>query len=89
MVDGAARSNYWKRPVLESVIPVVEGSRHVATSRDAIQAVAGWMAYETFIFPSGSLIAIDEGHTYVVEDLDTFALRRFGTDIEGKADHGT
>ena len=55
MLADAARPNYWNRPVLESVIPVIEQSRHVATSPEAVQAVAGWMAYETFIFPSGSV----------------------------------
>lgn len=48
------KAGYWERPVLQSVIPVVENSRHVTTSPDAIDAVAGWMAYETFTFPSGS-----------------------------------
>jgi len=46
---------YWERPVLESVMPVIEESKHVQTSRSAVDAVASWMAYETFIFPSGSV----------------------------------
>jgi hypothetical protein len=55
MLAEAAGSNYWNRPVLQSVIPVIEQSRHVRTSPEAVQAVAGWMAYETFILPSGSV----------------------------------
>ncbi|GMR03058.1 MAG: hypothetical protein BMS9Abin20_1418 [Acidimicrobiia bacterium] len=48
-----ASASYWGRPVLESVIPVVESSHHVRTSRDAVRAVAGWMAFEEFTLPGG------------------------------------
>jgi len=48
-------ASYWEQPVLQSVMPVVENSRHVTTSRDAVDAVAKWMAFETFVFPSGSV----------------------------------
>jgi hypothetical protein len=46
-------AQYWHRPVLRSVVPVIEQSRHVRTSVEAVGAVAGWMAYESFEFPSG------------------------------------
>jgi hypothetical protein len=55
MLAQATGSSYWNRPVLQSVIPVIEQSLHVRTSPEAVQAVASWMAYETFIFPSGSV----------------------------------
>ncbi len=44
----------WSQPVLQSVLPVIEGSQSVRTNPSAIQNVAGWMAYEEFIFPSGA-----------------------------------
>lgn len=46
-------ATYWDGPVLRSVLGVVERSRHVRTSRDAVDRVAGWMAYEEFAFPRG------------------------------------
>lgn len=45
-------SRYWDMPVLTSVTPMIEQSHHVHISREAIEAVAGWMAYEDFTFPS-------------------------------------
>ena len=47
------KGEYWESPVLRSVIPVVERSRHVSTSGDAVERVARWMAYEEFAFPRG------------------------------------
>lgn len=44
---------YWDGPVLRSVSAVVARSRHVRTSRDAVDRVAEWMAYEEFAFPRG------------------------------------
>ena len=49
------RSNAWGSPVLRSVVPVVESSRHVRTSLEAIDQVAKWMAYEDFAGPDGSI----------------------------------
>ena len=46
-------ATYWDGPVLRSVLGVVERSRHVGISRDAVDRVAGWMAYEEFAFPRG------------------------------------
>ena len=48
--------NYWEGPVLRSVMDVVEHSRHVRTSKDAVDQVAGWMAYEEFAFPRGGAV---------------------------------
>lgn len=48
-------ASHWARPVLQSVLPVVESARNVQTSIDAIHGVARWMAYEEFVFPSGSV----------------------------------
>ncbi len=47
------KGQYWNSPVLRSVLNVVEHSNHVSTSRDAVERVAAWMAYEEFVFPSG------------------------------------
>jgi hypothetical protein len=49
-------ASYWSKPVLESVLPVVEESRHVRTSTDAVESVATWMAYEDFGFPVGGVV---------------------------------
>lgn len=48
-------SPVWSSPVLRSVGGVVERSRHVRTSVEAIEQVASWMAYEEFSFPSGAV----------------------------------
>lgn len=48
------KSGAWNRPVLQSIIPVIGESRHVTTHLAAIDSVAGWMAYEEFIFPKGA-----------------------------------
>ena len=47
------KGRYWESPVLRSVLEVVEHSRYVSTSRDAVDRVATWMAYEEFAFPRG------------------------------------
>ena len=49
------RISAWEGPVLRSVVPVVEASLHVGTSRDAVDRVARWMAYEDFAPPDGSI----------------------------------
>ena len=48
-------SAFWKTPVLQSVLPVVEASRHVRTNTDEITRVAGWLAYEPFGWPQAVL----------------------------------
>src|SRR5204863_6137314 len=49
----------WPRPigspVLDSLRPVIEGSRHVRTDVAKIAEVAGWMAYEELPVPQFSL----------------------------------
>lgn len=44
----------WQRPILKSVLSVIESSRHVSTSEDAVASVARWMAYEQFSIPDDS-----------------------------------
>jgi hypothetical protein len=44
-------------PVLESIRPVVEASRHVRTDEDRIAAHAKWLAYEELPFPDFRLPA--------------------------------
>jgi hypothetical protein len=41
----------WSTPVLRSVVPVVEASRHVRTDRDEVGRVARWLAYEPLGWP--------------------------------------
>lgn len=43
----------WERPVLQSVVPIVDGTRHVTTSHEAVEKVAEWMAYEELGAPVG------------------------------------
>jgi len=44
-------SSFWFTPVLRSVVPVVEASRHVRTDPAAVEQVAGWLAYEPLGLP--------------------------------------
>jgi hypothetical protein len=44
-------SPFWRTPVLRSVIPVVEASRHVRTDPEEVERVAGWLAYEPLGWP--------------------------------------
>ncbi len=50
------KAAYWDGPVLGSVMGVVERSRHVRTSPDAVDRAASWMAYEEFAFPRGGAV---------------------------------
>lgn len=56
MIEGALR---WPKPigspVLDSLRPVIEASRHVRTDMAKIGEVAKWMAYEELPFPQFSL----------------------------------
>ena len=73
-------SPVWSSPVLQSVVGVVERSRHVTTHPDAVQRVAGWMAYEEFTFPSGSMDAAFSPRTDPAEIIDVsffYALLNF------------
>ena len=53
--DSLFDSTFWKTPVLQSVLPVVEASRHVRTNPDEITRIAGWLAYEPFGWPQAVL----------------------------------
>jgi len=44
-------SSFWSTPVLRSVVPVVDASRHVRTDQAAVARVAGWLAYEPLALP--------------------------------------
>jgi hypothetical protein len=44
-------SRFWNTPVLRSVVPVVESSRHVRTDPVEVERVAGWLAYERLGWP--------------------------------------
>lgn len=48
-------SPFWSKPVLTSVRPVVDESRHVRTNLDEVERVAEWMAYEPFGMPNAVL----------------------------------
>ncbi len=56
MSDTPPTAGYWSKPVLESVLPVIEESRHVRTSTAAVESAASWMAYEDFGFPAGGVV---------------------------------
>ena len=86
---------YWEGPVLRSVLGVVEGSNHVQTSRDAVERIAGWMAYEEFAFPRGGAAGeFDVGSnpddiidvTMLVSTLN-FAFTDFATGRKFEADY--
>ncbi|KAA3637851.1 MAG: hypothetical protein DWP92_07185 [Armatimonadetes bacterium] len=51
MTERRRRLPAWNTPVLTSVAPVVESARHVTVDTEAIDRVAGWMAYEDFDTP--------------------------------------
>ena len=63
-------SPVWLSPVLRSVRGVVERSRHVRTSVEAIERVASWMAFEEFAFPSGPVDGAFSGRTDPAEIID-------------------
>ena len=44
----------WRRPILQSVLPVVERCRYVSTAEERVRSVARWMAYEHFVIPDDS-----------------------------------
>ena len=41
-------SPFWSKPVLTSVRPVVDASRHVRTNLEEVERVADWLAYEPY-----------------------------------------
>ena len=89
------KGKYWDGAVLRSVLGVVEGSNHVRTSLDSVQRIAGWMAYEEFVFPRGGAAGeFDVGPdpddiidvTMLVSTLN-FAFTDFGTGRKFEADY--
>jgi hypothetical protein len=85
-------SEFWKTPVLQSVLPVVEASRHVRTNTDEIARVAGWLAYEPFGWPQAALPFDLGGDPGVLTDyqlfLNTlnFAFSDFATGVKYEAE---
>ena len=83
-------SPVWSSPVLQSVSGVVERSRHVTTSFEAVERVASWMAYEEFTFPSGAMDAAFSDRTDPAEIIDVsffyavmnFAFSDFDTGVK-------
>jgi hypothetical protein len=75
-------------PVLQSLQPVIDGSRNVQTNLDAIERVASWMAYEEFGIPGGMLqfdMGRDEDRLIDVIMLVTslnFAFSDFATSVK-------
>lgn len=47
------KGRYWESPVLRSTLGVVDNSTHVSTSKEAVERIAAWMAYEEFSLPGG------------------------------------
>ena len=91
MVNG----QHWEGPVLRSMFRVVERSQHVSTSREAVDRVASWMAYEEFAFPSGGAagefdLGSDPDHiidvTMLVATLN-FAFTDFATGTRFEAEY--
>ena len=89
------RGRYWEGPVLQSVANVVDRSQHVHTSKDAVDRVAAWMAYEEFAFPRGGAVGeFDVGSdpddiidvTMLVATLN-FAFTDFDTGRKFEADY--
>lgn len=77
-----------RSPALQSVLPVIAGSRHVRTHPEEISRVAAWMAYEEFSLP-GDMFAFpmgdDPDHLLDVIMLSStldFAFTDFATSIK-------
>lgn len=85
----------WDGPVLASVLRVVDQPTHVRTSIEAIEHVAGWMAYESFAPPTGGPAGpFDFGEdpdrlidaTMLKASLD-FAFTDFGSGVKFEVDY--
>lgn len=46
--EGSVRGAWWSNPILNSLAPVVQGSRFVTTNEVEVERVARWMAAEEF-----------------------------------------
>ena len=88
-------SPVWSSSVLQSVCGVIERSRHVATSVEAVERVASWMAYEEFNFPSGAMDGAFSDRTDPAEIIDVsffyavmnFAFSDFDTGVKFATTH--
>lgn len=88
-------SPVWSSPVLRSVRGVVDRSRHVHTSVEAIEQVASWMAFEEFAFPSGPVDGAFSERTDPAEIIDVsffyavmnFAFTDFDSGVKFAADY--
>lgn len=89
-------SPVWNSPVLRSVHGVVDRSRHVRTSVEAIEQMASWMAFEEFAFPSGPVDGAFSDRTDPAEIIDVsffyavmnFAFTDFDSGVKFAADYG-
>lgn len=87
------RGPHWESPVLRSVEPVIDSSRHVRTNAAAVTAVAEWMAYEEFPAPTGAML-FDIGddpdriidHTLVINIIN-FAFTDFTSGVKFQTDY--
>lgn len=87
------RGRHWESPVLRSVAPVIDESRHVRTDAAAIEAVADWMAYEEFPAPTGAML-FDIGddpdriidHTLTINVIN-FAFSDFTTGVKFQTEY--
>jgi len=85
-------SAFWSTPVLRSVVPVVEASRHVRTDLAEVERVAGWLAYEPLGWPeaaSGLDAPLDPDATtdlILLTSSLNFAFSDFATGVKFEAD---
>ncbi|WP_419924224.1 queuosine salvage family protein [Candidatus Poriferisocius sp.] len=88
-------SPVWTSPVLRSARGVVDRSRHVSTSIEAIEQVASWMAFEEFAFPSDPVDGAFNRRTDPAEIVDVsffyavmnFAFTDFDSGVKFAADY--
>lgn len=86
-------SVHWDTPVLSSVQEVVKSAQLVGINHNKIAEVAGWMAYEEFAKPDGSML-FDFGNdpdvlmdfTLVVNTMN-FAFTDFSTGVKFETDY--
>lgn len=80
-------------PVLESIVPVIAGSKHVSTDVSQIVGHAGWLAYEElpfpeFVLPFGIGSSADEAIDFIlVSTALNFAFTDFKTGVKFEADY--
>ena len=82
-----------RNPVVQSLLPVIEASRHVRTHPDAIRDVASWMAYEEFTLPGEMfLFPLGDDPDPVVDVLQLsnsldFAFTDFATSVKFQTEY--